>query len=337
MQKKTFLIFTVLTVLQSGFAIAQQPAPPDYSDLKFWAASPHKADASDQIPVFLKDEKREIFDDVFFIHPTIYDNDADSASWNAWLNDEKVNAETDHTTILLQASVFNGSCRVFAPRYRQANMEVFYKMGTPRATEAFDLAYSDVKTAFQYYMKKENNGRPIIIAGHSQGALHAIRLLKEFFDGTPLQKQLVCAYIPGWQIIKEEFENIPVGTKPDQTGCFVGWRSYLKGEMPKKVEPEKGNSICVNPLTWNTSTEWVSPALHQGIMLGFESIIPNTLSAGIEPNTKFLWVDLPPQVLENLEHKKDLHVYDINLFWMNIRENVKLRIDTWLKENSGKK
>jgi hypothetical protein len=336
MQAKTIFILVVLAIVQSGLATAQ-PAPPDYSTLKFWAASPHKADASDQIPVFLNDEKRELLADVFFIHPTIYDNDADTASWNAWLNDEKVNTETDNTTILLQASVFNGSSRVFAPRYRQANMEVFYKMGTPRATEAFDLAYSDIKTAFQYYLKNENKGRPIIIAGHSQGALHAIRLLKEFFDGSPLQKQLVCAYIPGYRIKSEDFKSIPVGTTPNQTGCFLGWRSYLKGELPKKLEPEKGNSVCVNPLTWTTSTEWASPQLHQGIMLGFESIIPNTVSAGIEPNMKILWVDIPPQILEMLEKKKDLHIYDFNLFWMNIRENVKLRIDVWLKENSGKK
>jgi hypothetical protein len=332
MKGNTIFVLIVFTVIIAEFATAQ-PAPPDYSDLKYWAASPHKTDASDQIPAFLKDEKREILADVFFIHPTIYDNDADSASCNAWLNDEKVNTETDNTTILLQASVFNGSCRVFAPRYRQANMEVFYKMGTSRATEAFDLAYSDVKNAFQYYLKNENNGRPIVIAGHSQGALHAIRLLKEFFDGTPLQQQLVCAYIPGYQIKKEDFKNIPVGNKPDQIGCFVGWRSYVKGEMPKKLEAENGNSVCVNPITWNTSTEWASPALHRGIMLGFENIIPNTLSAAIEPNTGILWVDVPPQILEMLEKKKDLHIYDINLFWMNIRENVKLRIETFLRKN----
>jgi len=334
---KICLIVAVFLVFFTFGVNAQTHAPPDYSDLKYWAASPHKADASDLVPAFLKDEKREMLADVFFIYPTIYDNDADTASWNAWLNDEKVNTETDNTTILLQASVFNGSCRIFSPRYRQANMEVFYKMGTSRATEAFDLAYNDVKTAFQYYLKNENNGRPIVIAGHSQGALHAIRLLQEFFDGTPLQKQLVCAYIPGYRIKNGDFKNIPAGEKPYQTGCFLGWRSYLKGEMPKKVEPEKGNSICVNPLTWNTSSEWASTALHKGIMLGFESIVPNTLSAGIEPASKILWVEVSPQLQQMLENKKDLHIYDFNLFWMNIRENVKHRIDAWMKENSGKK
>jgi hypothetical protein len=216
-------------------------------------------------------------------------------------------------------------------------MEVLYKLGTPPATAALKLAYSDLKIAFQYYLKNENKGRPVIIAGHSQGALHALRLLQEFFDGLPLQKQLVCAYIPGYRIKKEDFKNIPASENPEQTGCFAGWRSYVKGEIPKKIEPENGNSVCVNPLTWSTSTEWASPALHKGIMLGFESIIPNTLSAGIEPATKILWVDVPSQVLENLEHKKDLHIYDINLFWMNIHENVKLRVDEWYRQSPVKK
>lgn len=331
MKSQTIIVFIVLLFNNLGISTAQ-PAPPDYSDLKYWAASPHKADPGDQVPAFLKDEKQDLSADVFFIYPTIYDNESDTASANAWLNDQKVNTEIDNTTILLQASVFNGSCRVFAPRYRQANMEVLYKLGTSPATAALDLAYSDLKIAFEYYLKNENKGRPIVIAGHSQGALHAVRLLQEFFDGKPLQKQLVCAYIPGFQIKKEDFKTIPASEKPGQTGCFAGWRSYLKGEMPKKVEPEKDNSICVNPLTWNTSTEWASPALHKGIMLGFENIVPNTLSAGIEPATKLLWVDVPEPLKAALENKKDLHVYDINLFWMNIRENVKRRIDAYLKQ-----
>lgn len=323
-------ILTILVILQSGYIFSQTPAAPDYSNLDNWAASPHKMDTSDKIPEGLNDEEADKKADVFYVHPTSYFDESDTASWNAWLSDPVVIEETDYKSVLFQASAFNGSCRIFAPRYRQANMEVFYKMGTPEATVAFDLAYSDVKAAFQYYLQNENKNRPIVIASHSQGTLHAIRLLQEFFDGLPLQKQLVCAYIPGYRIKNDAFQSIPVSEKPDQTACFAGWRSYEKGEIPDRVLAEKGDCVCVNPLTWNTSEEWVTKDKHLGIMNGFDKIIPHTVAAGIEPKTKILWVESPEVILEGMKKGKDLHIYDFNLFWMNIRENVKLRIDNWL-------
>jgi hypothetical protein len=337
MQYMIFSVLTFLALLQTEVVIAQKSAPPDYSNLNYWAASPHKMDTSDKIPAGLNDEETDKRADVFFIHPTSYFGETDTSSWNAWLSDEAVNQETDYKSILFQATAFSGSCRVFAPRYRQANMEVFYKMGTPQAKAAFDLAYNDVKTAFQYYLQNENKGRPIVIASHSQGTLHAIRLLQEFFDGTPLKKQLVCAYIPGYRIKKDALKSIPVSEKPDQTGCFAGWRSYEKGEIPDKILAENGDCVCVNPLTWTTSEEWATSNLHLGIMNGFGTIIPHTVAAGIEPKTKILWVESPKVIIENINKGKDLHIYDYNLFWMNIRENVKLRIDAWMKENRCEK
>lgn len=331
MQKNFPSVLTVLAILHSGYIFSQPPAAPDYSNLDNWAASPHKMDTSDKIPDGLNDEQADKKADVFYVHPTSYFNESDTANWNAWLTDEEVNQETDYKSVLFQASAFNGACRVFAPRYRQANMEVFYKMGTPEATAAFDLAYSDVKAAFQFYLQNENKGRPIVIASHSQGTLHAIRLLQEFFDAKPLQKQLVCAYIPGYRIEKDAFKTIPVSEKPNQTACFAGWRSFEKGEIPNKVLAENGDCVCVNPLTWNTSEKWVTKENHLGIMNGFDKIIPHTVAAGIEPKTKILWVESPEVIIEGMKKGKDLHIYDFNLFWMNIRENVKLRVDTFLK------
>jgi len=307
-------------------------AEPEYSKLENWAASPFKDDASDSIPVFLKNEKRDTRADVFFIHPTSYFGEEETSPWNAGLNDAAVNKETDSRSILFQSTVFNGSCRVFAPRYRQANMKAFYVFGTPVANKAFDLAYSDVKNAFLYFLKNYNENRPVIIASHSQGSLHAIRLLQEFFDGKPLQNRLVCAYIVGYQIKKDAFKNLPLGERPDQTGCYVGWRTYAKGEISKDVSAENGNSVCVNPLTWTTSEQWSSPDLHQGIMTGFETIVPHSVGAGIESTSKILWIDTPVVLNEKKGPIKNYHVWDYNLFWMNIRQNVKLRIDAF---NSG--
>ena len=305
------------------------PAP-DYSDLQYWAASPYKDDTSDKIPVFLKDEVRDARADVFFIHPTSYFGEKKGSPWNADLRDTAVNNNTDNLSIRLQTSVFNGSCRVFAPRYRQGNMEAFYVFNTPEARAAFDLAYQDVKKAFQYYLKHDNKKRPIIIASHSQGTLHAIRLLQEFFDGKPLQKQLVCAYIVGYQIKKDAFKKIPVGERTSQTGCFVGWRTYAKGEIPKGAAAENGNSVCVNPLTWTTSGEWASSELHQGVMNNFEKILPHTVSTGIEPTAKILWIDTQVALEDQKKKMTNYHRWDYNLFWMNIRQNVKDRIDAYL-------
>jgi hypothetical protein len=304
---------------------------PDYSNLDFWAAFPFKVDASDNVPAFLKDELKDTRADVFFIHPTSYFGEKKTSPWNADLRDTTVNNTTDRLSILFQTTVFNGSCRVFAPRYRQGNMEAFYVFDTPEAKAAFDLAYNDVKKAFLYYLKNYNNKRPIIIASHSQGSLHAIRLLQEFFDGKALQKKLVCAYVVGYQIKKDAFKKLPLGIRPDQTGCYVGWRSYAKDEVPKSIAAENGNSVCVNPLTWTIFEEWASPDLHQGIMNNFESIVPHTVSARIEPHAKILWIDTPVVLDEKKGKITNYHVWDYNLFWMNIRQNVRQRIDAYLK------
>lgn len=159
------------------------PPAPDYAQAANWAALPQRADAADRLP--LKSPYRDGQDsaraDVFFVHPTVYlgqppANDA----WNAELRDSVLNRTVDNSTILNQASVFNGSCRVYAPRYRQAHYAVFTTADTASARHALDLAYADVKAAFQHYLDHFSGGRPVVVAGHSQGTVHAVRLLQEF-------------------------------------------------------------------------------------------------------------------------------------------------------------
>ena len=121
------------------------------------------------------------------------------------IDDDYINAKTDYSTILYQASVFNRECRVFAPRYRQASIKIFFEKDEDKRKHAFELAYADIVKAFEYYMEHWNNGRPIIIAGHSQGSLMAERLLKDYFEDKPVLEKLVVAYIVGWPVPKEIF------------------------------------------------------------------------------------------------------------------------------------
>ena len=312
------------------------PAP-DYSNLYYWAAHPSKWDYSDSIPAFLTDEMRDSSVDVFFLHPTTYTRDFENSNFNADIDDSALNHKTDVTTILYQATVFNGSCRVFAPRYRQAHLKAYFQAESEQSKKAFDLAYSDLRAAFQYYLDHWNHGRPIIVAAHSQGSMHAVRLLQEFFDGKPLQKQLVCAYVVGWQIKKDDFKSLPFGSSPTQTGCVVGWRTYKDDKEDLMIRREGGNSLCVNPVTWRTDNSWSTNEMHKGAVgKDFNALVEKKISVEVAPDINILWVKIP----EDIEQRSGMasrfgnfHIADYNLFWMDIRENIKERINAYLKQN----
>ena len=295
----------------------------EYSNLERWASHPDKKDYADSISLKLKNEINDSNADVFFIHPTTYTKDK-FENWNALISDKDLNKKTDKSTILYQASVFNGSCRIFAPRYRQVNIRAFY-IDKSETKKYFDTAYNDIRKAFIYYLENYNHGRPIIIASHSQGTVHAGRLLKEFFENKQLIHQLVCAYIIGMPIPENYFDKIPVCKDSTQTGCFVGWRTFKKNYEPEFVKKENFKSIVVNPLSWNTDTKHISnKANHGGILFKFNKIIPKVVDAEIHDN--ILWTSKPNIFGKIFIRQKNYHIGDINLFYLNIRENVKCRI-----------
>ena len=162
-----------------------------------------------------------------------------------------LNKKVDESTILNQASIFNGAGRIYAPRYRQAHYFAFVTPFKEDKEAALNLAYNDVKKAFEYYLAHYNQKRPLIIASHSQGTVHATRLMKEYFDGKPLGKQLVAAYVVGMALNPASFSNLKACSKPTETGCVCAWRTFEKGYVPPFVEKEKFNSIVTNPLSWS--------------------------------------------------------------------------------------
>jgi len=304
---------------------------PDYNNLYYWAAHPDKKDLSDSIPRDLqkKEEHTRPDADVFFIHPTTYLNKGFN-QWNASLLDEALNTKTDESAILYQASVFNRSCRVFAPRYRQAHIKTFY-IPDSTAKVYFDLAYADVKAAFEIYLREYHRGRPIIIAAHSQGTLHAGRLLKEFFENKPLKDKLVCAYIIGMPIPDTYFTSLPPCSDSSATGCFVGWRTYKRGYVPEKIKNEPFRAVVVNPLTWSMQEEKAPSRMNKGgILQKFNKVVPGVVNANVHQNV--LWTSKPDMPGKLFLVKKDYHIGDINLFYVNIRENVALRVNEYVNQ-----
>ncbi len=96
-------------------------------------------------------------------------------------------------------------------------------------------------------------GAPIIIAGHSQGALHAAHLLMDFFDGKTLQSKLVASYTIGYALNPNDFTSLTACNQPDETGCMCSWRTYKQGYVPLDIKNENFDAIVTNPLTWKAS------------------------------------------------------------------------------------
>ncbi len=309
---------------ESGEAFA--PPAPDYANPAHWAALPDRTDNADRTPQGLSDNQASAQVDVFFLHPTTYTGERGQKRWNGPLDDARLNKKTDEGTILYQASIFNGAGRVFAPRYRQAHLHAYFAKDKDKekVRKAFEVAYRDVKTAFEYYWEQHNQGRPVIIASHSQGTTHAKQLLKDFFDGKPLQEHLVAAYLVGIPVEKQWFGHIPPCEQPDDTGCYVTWRSFRKGYIPK-WHREGSRITATNPLLWNMGTDYAPKTLNDGgILLDFEKIMPQLADAQVHDG--LLWVTKPKFPGSAFFTRRNYHIADYNLYYLNVRNNAMRRV-----------
>ncbi len=269
--------------------------------------------------------------DVFYVYPTLITNKKD-IRWNIAVTDSLQNAKVLNSAVRFQATAWATSGKLYIPYYRQAHLRSYYQLENG-GEDALTLAYSDVKTAFEVYLKKYNNGRPIIIAGHSQGSTHCRLLLKDFFDDKPLQKQLIAAYIPGIGIKKDEFKTIKSMTKPDETGGFVSWNTYKKEKLPKSYNKWYKGKVTSNPITWNDS-KYTQREDHKGFLYTNGKIYDEALK--IEVIDGMVWTTLPrfPHRLFVM-FKKNYHVGDVNLFWADIQKNAELRVKTWFDEHKN--
>lgn len=338
MTLRTLALFAGLATLSSctvkpnvPFTEQARPTAPDYSQPSAWAALPDMRDSADWTPApELADRQAEAEVDVFFIHPTIYVGRIGERNWNGPVDDPELNLRIEMSTIKYQASVFNGAARVYAPRYRQAHIHAYFaREDSASAFQAFDLAYADVRRAFQYYLDNYNEGRPVIIASHSQGTTHAKHLLKEFFEGKALQTRLVAAYLIGIPVETDYFEKLPPCESPEQVGCFVTWRSVKYGYIPPWFGPE-AEVVTTNPLLWNTSSTPAPKELSLGMVVPtFNGYLPQRVDAVV--NNGFLWVHKPKFPGSPLFNRRNYHVADYNLFYMDLRENARVRTEAFLR------
>ena len=321
-----FLVGCKTTYKTIGFENKSIPTAPNYANEKSWAVLPTKYPATLQeyAPINVQDLKA----DVFYVYPTLLLGKND-LRWNASIDDKIQNDKVVHTAVKNQASPFATSGRIYVPFYRQAHIKS-YSLYDKGGKQAFEIAYADVKKAFEFYLKNYNKGRPIIIVSHSQGTNHTIQLLKDFFDGQVLQKRLIAAYIPGMGVKPNEFKTIQEMTKPNETGGFVSWNTRKKGTYPKNKTVYDG-AVTTNPITWDTS-KTTTLNQHKGFLYSNGKLYSKALK--IEITNGMVWSTNPKFPMRFfMSFMKNYHVGDINLFWQDIKENVELRTKIWFENN----
>lgn len=315
-----------------------------YADPARWIARPGiKGNPAQWLPQGWKDGQVPGNAAVFFIHPTSY---LANGQWNAPLDDAE-SRDRAELFVRAMASPFNGAGPVWAPRYRQAAFGAFLT-DKPEGTQALDAAYADVRAAFERFLAEVPADAPIVLAGHSQGALHLKRLVAERIAGTPLAARVVAVYAVGWPVSTVHDlpkMGMPACTAPAQTGCVASWLSFgepadtamildgyarrtaLSGESPGGTP-----FVCTNPLNGGAAASAAAPAnlgtLYPSADLKSGKVEPARVAARCGPDG-FLYIGEGPELGPFVLPGKNYHVYDIPLFWANLRADVQTRLAAW--------
>jgi hypothetical protein len=331
-------------MVPSADVVALAP-PGSYANADMWLARPDKPGN----PALWTPEGYQPAADpkaaVFFVHPTSF---LDRSAWNAPLDNKDA---TDRAALFLrgQASAFNSVGAIWAPRYRQATFGAFLT-SKKQAQQALDFAYRDITAAFDEFLKQAGD-RPIILAGHSQGALHLSRLLVDRIAATPLAKRIVAAYIVGWPVsVTADLPKmgLPACSAADQTGCILSWQSFGEPADPSLItdpfdatagftgQPRAGTAlVCTNPITGkpndNAPAEANLGALIQDKDLRGAKVVKGGVPARCDGRGFLMIGSNPPDLGPYVLPGNNYHVFDYSLFWANVRADAERRLAAFRK------
>jgi hypothetical protein len=288
----------------------------DYSDPDTWLCLPGRDDACAvdlRATVIHADGRTEVAHhtvnpdapiDCFYVYPTVSNDPTANADMTA--------GPEELAVIRAQFARFGRECRTFAPLYRQVTLTALRSAiaGNPMQADRM-LAYQDVVDAWNHYLREHNDGRGVVLIGHSQGAGLLTQLLRNEIEGRPVQSQLVSALIIGSNLMVPQsadaggaLASVPLCRAPDQTGCAVAFVSFRE-ELPPPEHSRFGRAgddgleaACTNPASLAGGRAPLQAYLASGatgIASGSEATAPTWLASGEPIDTPFVQV---PGLLE---------------------------------------
>lgn len=190
--------------------------------------------------------------DCFYVYPTVSNEPAG--------NSDLMITGAEKRVVNAQFARFAAKCRLFAPMYRQVTLTALRAMigGKPMLVDR-DLGYNDVLAAWNYYLAHDNQGRGVVVVGHSQGSGVLTRLIKEEIDGKPIQAKLISAILMGTSLpvpkgadVGGAFKRIPVCRTNSQIGCVIAFADF-RANVPPPANSRFGKAsegmqaVCANP------------------------------------------------------------------------------------------
>lgn len=319
------LMKIMLLLVLAAFCSLASAQEPDYADMGSWA-------------YWRVGENKPA--DLFIVCPTVDLGTGGNKNMSLADNEAKKNF---YGALNMERGIYEQHCRMYAPYYRQAVL-ADYDLPANEAEPYFNLAYKDVRAAFLYYMQHENNGKPFVLAGFSQGAEMCLRLLKEFGNEDFVKNNMVACYAIGWRFTPQEAKQYPY-IRPAQSADDLGTVIMFNSEAPEVTSslmvPHGEKSFCINPLNWRTDGTMADKALNSGACFtDYSGSIKREV-----PQLTGCYIDSVRGTLKVTDiDKKEFvpglplfsegvyHIYDYQFFYRNLQQNVNLRIKTFMEE-----
>jgi hypothetical protein len=323
-------IFLLLVIVNAGCKKDQESAVPsdvtDYSKPEHWLAVPSNPDK----PV-----------DVFYVYPTVW-RKVDPAEPNYCTIDNPSMLKGAAVAFSQQATAFETAGNVYAPFYSQADGACTLPLAEDQRWEVIrKVPAADVTAAFDYFINNYNNGRPFIIAGHSQGANVIMLLLSDYMTTHPdVYARMIAAYVIGYPVTAEFMaanEHLKFAEGPDDIGVIISYNTQSPKVVPgTNIVVANNIGLVINPINWKRDETPASATESLGSFMPGANDVCVKVSAYADAS-----IDLAKGVLicssvdENTLVFPNMglgvyHVWDYSLYYYNLRENAERRVNKFL-------